>query len=121
MMSQVAKWGNSQGVRIPRKLLQIAGIEVNDNVEIFAQNNSLLIKSAEKKNLDWYLESYDSESDRYDWAEDERTETQGDIICEQVRTIDLLVRKCKVIEQLPKDLLERVLEAVSTIIALENT
>ena len=72
MMSQVAKWGNSQGVRIPRKLLQIAGIEVNDNVEIIAGDNSLLIKSAQKKTLGWYLESYDDphqEQDRFSWGE----------------------------------------------------
>ena len=37
---------------------------------------------------------------------------QGDIIL-----IDLLARKCKVVERLPKDLLEQVLEAVSVIIA----
>jgi len=51
---------------------------------------------------------------------DDRTETQGDIICEQVRVIDLLARKCKVVEPLPKDLLKQVLEAVSVIISLEN-
>ena len=51
---------------------------------------------------------------------DNRTQTQGDIICEQVRIIDLLARNCKVVEQLPKDLLNQVLEAVSVIIALEN-
>jgi len=51
---------------------------------------------------------------------DDRTETQGDIICEQVRVIDLLARKCKVVEQLPKDLLKQVLEAVSVIIASED-
>jgi len=51
---------------------------------------------------------------------DSRTQTQGDIICEQVRVIDLLARKCKVVEQLPRDLLEQVLEAISVIIALEN-
>ena len=51
---------------------------------------------------------------------DNRTKTQGDIICEQVRTIDLLARKCKIVEQLPRDKLEEVLEAVSTIIALED-
>jgi len=51
---------------------------------------------------------------------DSRTQTQGDIICEQVRVIDLLARRCKVLEQLPKDLLVQVLEAVSVIIALEN-
>ena len=52
---------------------------------------------------------------------DDRTKTQGNVICEQVRTIDLLVRRCKIIETMPKDILESVLEAVSTIIALEET
>jgi len=52
---------------------------------------------------------------------DGRTKTQGDIICEQVRVIDLTARKCKIVEQLPKDLLKLVLETVSTIIALEDT
>jgi len=51
---------------------------------------------------------------------DDRTQTQGDIICEQVRAIDLLARKCKIIEPLPKDLLKQVLEAISVIIALED-
>jgi len=51
---------------------------------------------------------------------DNRTQTQGDVICEQVRVIDLLARRCKVVERLPKDLLKQVLEAVSVIIALED-
>ena len=51
---------------------------------------------------------------------DERTQTQGDVLCEQVRVIDLLARKCKVVEQIPKNLLKRVLEAVAVIIALEE-
>ena len=50
---------------------------------------------------------------------DSRTQTQGDIICEQVRVIDLLARKCKIVERLPRDLLVQVLDAVSAIIALE--
>jgi mRNA interferase MazF len=50
---------------------------------------------------------------------DSRTQTQGDVICEQVRVIDLLARKCEVVEQIPRDLLEKVLQAVSVIIALE--
>ena len=51
---------------------------------------------------------------------DNRTETQGDVICEQVKVIDLLARKCKLIEQLPKDLLKQVLEAVSVIIEFDD-
>ena len=51
---------------------------------------------------------------------DSRTQTQGDVICEQVKVIDLLARKCKVVEPLPKDLLKQVLEAVSVIIEMEE-
>jgi mRNA interferase MazF len=51
---------------------------------------------------------------------DERTATQGDVICEQIRVIDLLARECKVVEQIPRDLLVRVLEAVGVIITLED-
>ncbi|MDR2168434.1 MAG: type II toxin-antitoxin system PemK/MazF family toxin [Clostridiales bacterium] len=51
---------------------------------------------------------------------DERTQTKGDIICEQIRTIDLLARNHKIVERLPKDLLEKVLGAVSVIIDLED-
>jgi len=51
---------------------------------------------------------------------DDRTQTQGDVVCEQVRVIDLLARKCKVVEQLPKDLLKQVLDAVSVIIMPEE-
>ena len=69
MLSQIAKWGNSQGVRIPRKLLQVAGIKINDNVEIIAQNDVLMIRPSQKKTLEWYLESYDNELDRYDWGD----------------------------------------------------
>ena len=51
---------------------------------------------------------------------DNRTHIQGNIICEQVRTIDLLARKCKIVERLPKDLLEKVMDAVSAIIAMDE-
>ena len=50
---------------------------------------------------------------------DSRTKTQGDIICEQVRVIDLLARNCKLVEPLPRDLLKKVLDAVLAIISLE--
>jgi mRNA-degrading endonuclease toxin of MazEF toxin-antitoxin module len=52
---------------------------------------------------------------------DTRTQTQGDIVCEQIRTIDLLARKCKVVESLPKDLLEKVLDAVSAIVMMGDS
>ena len=68
MISQVSKWGNSQGIRIPKKLLQCAGFKLHDSIEITTLNNTLIIKPVAKKTLDWYLEGYDTEDDRYDWG-----------------------------------------------------
>jgi len=71
MLSQVAKWGNSQGVRISKKMLQGVGIEINDQVEIIAKDDFLVIVPTRKKNLEWYLEGYEGELDRYDWGDSE--------------------------------------------------
>ena len=68
MLSQVSKWGNSQGIRIPKKLLQNANIELNDEVEITVKGAMLIIMPTTKKTLDWYLDGYESDSDRYDWG-----------------------------------------------------
>ena len=68
MLSQVSKWGNSQGIRISKKLLQSARININDEVEIKALDNKLIIIPTNKKTLSWYLEGYDNEADRYDWG-----------------------------------------------------
>jgi antitoxin MazE len=72
MVSQVSKWGNSQGVRISKKILKSAGINLNDKVEIEAKKNILFIKPVTQKTLDWYLEGYDSEPDRYDWGDSDK-------------------------------------------------
>ena len=51
---------------------------------------------------------------------DERTKTQGDILCEQIRIIDLLEREHYVIEQIPKDKLREVHNVISALISIEN-
>jgi antitoxin MazE len=68
MISQISKWGNSQGVRISKKLLQSTGIKLNDEVEIRQRNNTLVITPTAKKTLAWYLDGYDNELDRYNWG-----------------------------------------------------
>ncbi|MCL1819171.1 MAG: type II toxin-antitoxin system PemK/MazF family toxin [Oscillospiraceae bacterium] len=47
---------------------------------------------------------------------DERTKTQGDILCEQVRIIDLRERTHRVIESVPPDILQAVYKVVNTLI-----
>ncbi len=41
---------------------------------------------------------------------DQRTKTYGQIMCEQVKTMDTKVRNLKKIEELPSDLLDRTLK-----------
>ena len=47
---------------------------------------------------------------------DERTETQGDVLCEQVRLIDLREHPQRVIESIPKDILAGVYKVVNALI-----
>lgn len=43
---------------------------------------------------------------------DDRSETTGVILCEHVKALDLNARTYRVVEQLPKNLLEKVIEVV---------
>ena len=43
---------------------------------------------------------------------DSRTETTGVGLCEHVKALDLKARPCRIVEQIPKDLLEKVIEVV---------
>jgi len=43
---------------------------------------------------------------------DDRTKTTGEILCEQVKAVNLNVRKFTIMEQLPDDILENVLTRI---------
>jgi mRNA interferase MazF len=43
---------------------------------------------------------------------DGRTKTTGEILCEQVKAVDLSTRKFTIIERLPNDVLQRVLTCI---------
>ena len=44
MTTTIQKWGNSQGLRVPKSLLEQARIEVGDEVSISAGEGSLLVR-----------------------------------------------------------------------------
>ncbi|MDR3295212.1 MAG: type II toxin-antitoxin system PemK/MazF family toxin [Clostridiales Family XIII bacterium] len=50
---------------------------------------------------------------------DERTKTQGDILCEQVRIVDLKERMHRTVENIPKDILQEVSNIISTLISVD--
>jgi len=40
----VQKWGNSQGIRIPKYILEEVGLKINDEVEFDKSENAIIIK-----------------------------------------------------------------------------
>lgn len=51
MFASIQKWGNSQGIRIPKDLLETVSMKENDRVEIKAENDCIIIKPVAKRHL----------------------------------------------------------------------
>jgi len=49
MNATIQKWGNSQAIRLPKALLETASLKENEQVQILARRNEIIIKKAEKK------------------------------------------------------------------------
>jgi antitoxin MazE len=43
MLTKVQKWGNSQGVRVPLRLLEEAKISLGDEVDVTVQEGQLIV------------------------------------------------------------------------------
>ena len=57
MVSQIAKWGNSQGIRLDKRMLQTLGLQVGDTIEIIQKGEDIILKPTH--NIDWYLQGYE--------------------------------------------------------------
>lgn len=56
MQSQVKKWGNSQGLRLPQELLRQVNLAVGDEVDISVEDQKIVIvKSRRRRSLDEIL------------------------------------------------------------------
>lgn len=51
---------------------------------------------------------------------DNRTQTTGMILCEQLKALDINARSYKVVEELPKDILEEVINIIFSEIEIED-
>ena len=45
---RVQKWGNSQGIRLPKKILKDLGIDVNDKIEISLNDGEIILRKVKK-------------------------------------------------------------------------
>jgi len=46
MLTKIQKWGNSQGLRFTKHILNEAQIEVGDEVEVSVQDGAIIVKPA---------------------------------------------------------------------------
>lgn len=72
MTTSIQKWGNSQGIRIPKSILDDLKWKENDEVMIIVQENQLVIEKIEKrKNIKELFKDYDGkyETIEIDWGE----------------------------------------------------
>ena len=59
MTATLQKWGNSNGIRIPKQILADLDIKVNDKLSIRSFNNEIIIKKEQKhKTLQDRLEEF---------------------------------------------------------------
>jgi antitoxin MazE len=70
MQSTIQKWGNSQAVRLPKAMLEIARLAENERVQILAEPDKIIIKKAgERKHrtLSERLEGFDGGHAGQEW------------------------------------------------------
>jgi antitoxin MazE len=49
MQTMIVKWGNSQGVRIPKTFLQNINISENEPIDLILENEKIIIKKTGSK------------------------------------------------------------------------
>ena len=74
MITQVKKWGNSQGIRLSKEVLALAGIKNEDFLDIELINGSIVLKKAENRHrtLEERAEEYGGKLgpyEEFDWGE----------------------------------------------------
>jgi antitoxin MazE len=79
MQTAIVKWGNSQGIRLPKVFLQNINIRENDTVDVILENEAIIIKKIDGKKhrttrerlIDFYGEEFEQKSvsrEEIDWG-----------------------------------------------------
>jgi antitoxin MazE len=51
MLTKIKKWGNSQGIRIPKNILEKVLLYENDFVDIILKDGGIFIKGTKRKHI----------------------------------------------------------------------
>lgn len=71
MITTIQKWGNSQGIRIPKVILDSVQLKENEEVAMIAENGKIIIEKAKKrKTIVELFEGYkgDYQPEEIDWG-----------------------------------------------------
>ena len=77
MNSKISRWGNSLGIRIPKQLAEEVSLKEGDDIEIYCEENQLIIKPQRTRyTLEQLLEGMSEEHlhGEVDWGEGEGNE-----------------------------------------------
>ena len=80
MLSKIQKWGNSQGIRIPKGILEDSKIEIGEDVDISLVNGTIVIKKSTTIRGRYRIEDLvakmpkGQESSEVDWGDPEGRE-----------------------------------------------
>lgn len=75
MVTRIQKWGNSQGLRLPKQVLEDAHLSLGDDVDVTVQDGLIVIAPARrvrgKQNLKDLVSRIpkDYEAEEVDWGE----------------------------------------------------
>jgi len=68
MYTTIQKWGNSQAVRLPKALLEMANLNENDKVEIKVHEGNLIISPVKRhRTLKERMAGYKGDYQCYEW------------------------------------------------------
>lgn len=64
----IRPWGNSQGIRIPKSILEKLNIGISDTLQLDVKDNEIILKKAFKhKTFEERVEEYNGEISVYDF------------------------------------------------------
>jgi len=69
MNATIQKWGNSQAIRIPKAILEIALFSPDEQVDIVAEDNKIIIQKAAPKKHTTLAERLDGFNGEYTFEE----------------------------------------------------
>lgn len=71
MEARLQRWGNSDGIRIPKSLLKALNLKTNDIVDLIQEDNKIIISKSNKKkvSLKTLIKNYEGPNlaKDYDW------------------------------------------------------